>query len=71
MSSLLDLTKKSAGISPVRIFGFDEDDLEPMLRGLSAKYEDFINVTFTHDLDKISLREYHTSADVLKLLEEE
>lgn len=71
MSLLLDLTKKSAGISPVRIFGFDEDDLEPMLRGLSAKYEDFINVTFTHDLDKISLREYHTSADVLKLLEEE
>ncbi len=71
LSSLLDMSRKSAGISPARIFGFDGDDMEPMLRGLSAKYEDYINVTFTHDLDKITLRDYHSSADVLKLFEEE
>ena len=71
LSSLLDMSRKSAGISPARIFGLDGDDMEPMLRGLSAKYEDYINVTFTHDLDKITLRDYHSSADVLKLFEEE
>ena len=71
LSSLLDMSRKSAGISPARIFGLDGDDMEPMLRGLSAKYEDFINVTFTHDLDKITLRDYHNSMDVLKLFEEE
>lgn len=65
------MSRKSTGISPARIFGLDGDDMEPMLRGLSAKYEDYINVTFTHDLDKITLRDYHNSMDVLKLFEEE
>lgn len=70
MTTLLDMTINSAGISPVRIFGLTRDELEPMLRGLSAQYHDFIDVTFTHDLDKISLMDYHSSSDVLKLLEE-
>lgn len=69
MTTLLDMTVNSVGISPVRIFGFTRDELEPMLRGLSAQYHDYIDVTFTHDLDKISLVDYHSSGDVLKLLE--
>lgn len=69
LTTLMDMTVNSAGISPVRIFGFERDELEPMLRGLSAQYNDFIDVTFTHDLDKISLMDYHSSADVLKLFE--
>lgn len=69
LHTLMDMTVNSVGISPVRIFGFTRDELEPMLRGLSAQYNDYIDVTFTHDLDKISLMDYHSSGDVLKLLE--
>ena len=57
----------SAGISPVKLFGFTEDEMIIMLNGLSAKYPAYINVTFTHGLDKISLREDKTSNDVLKM----
>ena len=69
LRTLMDMTVNSVGISPVRIFGFTRDELEPMLRGLSAQYQDFIDVTFTHDLDKISLMDYHSTGDVVKLLE--
>lgn len=67
LTRLLDHTVESAGISPTQIFGFDRDDMVRFLNGLSAKYPDFINATFTHDLDKITLREDKTSADVLTL----
>jgi phosphoadenosine phosphosulfate reductase len=67
LSRLLDHTVDSAGISPTQIFGFNRDDMERFLNGLSAKYPDFINATFTHDLDKITLREDKTAADVLTL----
>lgn len=67
LSTLMDLNIESEGISPVKIFGFEKDEMEAMLRGLSAKYNDFIDADFTHDLDKIALRDYHTSADVLGL----
>jgi phosphoadenosine phosphosulfate reductase len=55
------------GISPTRIFGLDRDDMMPMLRGLSAKYPDFINAAFTHDLEKITLANDKSSQDVLNL----
>lgn len=67
LSTLMDPVIESKGISPVKIFGFEKDELEAMLRGLSAKYNDFIDADFTHDLDKIVLRDYHTSVDVLDL----
>ena len=67
LTRLLDHTIESAGISPTQIFGFDRDDMERFLNGLSAKYPDFINATFTHDLDKITLREDKKSTDVLTL----
>jgi phosphoadenosine phosphosulfate reductase len=67
LTRLLDHTVESVGISPTQIFGFDRDDMERFLNGLTAKYPDFINATFTHDLDKITLREDKTSADVLTL----
>lgn len=68
LSTLMDMQIKSAGISPVKLFGFDRDEMETMLRGLSAKYPDYIDVSFTHDLEKINLRDYHKSADILQLL---
>lgn len=67
LSTLMDVDIDSAGISPVKTFGFERDEMEAMLRGLSAKYNDFIDADFTHDLEKIALRDYHTSADVLDL----
>lgn len=67
LSRLMNTSIDSAGISPVKLFGFVEDEMITMLNGLSAKYPAFINVTFTHGLDKISLREDKTSDDVLKL----
>jgi phosphoadenosine phosphosulfate reductase len=35
--------------------------------GLSAKYPEFINASFTHDLEKITLARDRTSQDVLSL----
>ncbi|GMO43544.1 MAG: hypothetical protein Pg6C_05250 [Treponemataceae bacterium] len=67
LTRLFDNSIESDGISPARIFGLDRRAMEPVLLGLSAKYPDFINASFTHDLDKISLRSEKTSEDVLGL----
>lgn len=61
--------KNSAGVSPTKIFGIDREEMEQILNGLSANYSDFINVTFTHDLEKISLSAEKNSQEVLKLFE--
>lgn len=71
LSTLLNDTIERDGISPTRIFGVTREEAEPMLRGLSAKYPDFIDVSFTHDLEKITLAEDRSSADVLELFRTE
>lgn len=58
------------GISPTRIFGLNYEEMKSILMGLSAKYPEFIDATFTNDLDKITLME-KTSNDVLNLFKEE
>lgn len=58
------------GISPTRLFGLEYEEIKSILMGLSARYPEFINATFTNDLDKISLTD-KTSKDVLRLFEEE
>lgn len=58
------------GVSPTRIFGLDYEEMKSILLGLSAKYPDFIDATFTNDLDKITIKE-KSSKDVLDLLKEE
>ena len=67
LTNLLDDSIERDGISPTRIFGLDRDAMIPILNGLSANYSDFINVSFTHDLDTISLRADKSSQDVLQL----
>ena len=67
LTRLLDNTVESMGISPTEIFGCDREKMEQFLNGLTAKYPEYINATFTHDLEKISLSEEKTSNDVLKL----
>lgn len=71
LSYLYDETVERDGISPVRIFGlYDEEELKSILLGLSAAYPDYINATFTNDLQTITLRD-KTSEDVLDLFREE
>ena len=71
VSYLYDEDVERDGISPTKIFGIsDEEELKSILLGLSAKYPDFINATFTNYLKTITLRE-KTSQDVLELFEKE
>lgn len=71
ISYLYDETVERDGISPVRIFGlYDEEEFKSILLGLSSAHPDFINATFTNDLQTITLRD-KTSKDVLDLFKEE
>ena len=71
LSYLYDESVERDGISPVRIFGLtDEEELKSLLLGLSAQYPEFINATFTNDLQTITLRD-KTSEDVLDLFRED
>ena len=67
LSYLFDDEIERDALSPVQIFGFhDEGKIRSKLLGLSAMYQDFINVTFTNDLQSIMLRD-KTPQDVLLL----
>lgn len=59
----------SAGVSPTKIFGSEREEMEQILNGLSTNYPEFINATFTHDLEKISLVPEKNSQDVLTLFD--
>lgn len=67
LSRLLNHDIDSDGVSPTEIFGLDRDQMEKLLNGLSINYPDFINASFTLDLDNITLNREKTSQDVLKL----
>lgn len=58
-----------AGVSPTKIFGIEYEEMQRLLNGLSTNYPEFINATFTHDLEKISLVAEKTSHDVLNLFD--
>ena len=64
---LLDHDVDSAGISPTQIFGTDSDSMQQILIGLSINYPEFINASFTLDLEKIDLVNTKSSSDVLEL----
>ena len=67
LSRLLNYEIDSNGVSPTEIFGIDRVQMEKILNGLSVNYPDFISVSFTLDLDNITLRSDKTSEDVLEL----
>lgn len=67
LTRLLNHDIDSDGVSPTEIFGIDRDKMEKILNGLSVNYPEFINCSFTIDLDNISLRSDKTSEDVLSL----
>lgn len=67
MSRLYDNNVESDGVSPIRIFGIEEEVMKSTLKALAINHPDFISVTFTLDLDNINLKEYKTAQDVLDL----
>lgn len=69
VSYLYDEDVERDGVSPVRIFGLYDEELKSILLGLSSAYPEFINATFTNDLQTITLRD-KTSNDVLSLFKE-
>ena len=70
LSWLMNDSVDRDGVSPTRVFGLDYEEMKSALLGLSAKYPDFIDATFTNDLDKITIKD-KASADVLDLIKEE
>lgn len=58
---------KTDGVSPTEIFGLDRNQMEKILNGLTINYPDFLNASFTLDLDNITLNSEKTSQDVLNL----
>lgn len=67
LSRLLNHDVESDGVSPTEIFGLDRDQMEKLLTGLSINYPDYINASFTLDLDNITLYAEKSSQDVLSL----
>lgn len=67
LETLLDDSIERDGVSPTRMFGLDRETMIRILNGLAVNYPDFISVSFTLDLDNITLRSDKTSKDVLKL----
>lgn len=67
LTRLLNYNIDSDGISPTQIFGINRDHMEKILNGLTINYPEFINSTFTLDLDNINLKSDKTSLDVLSL----
>ena len=59
----------SLGVSPTKIFGIEREEMQKFLNALSVNYPEFINATFTHDLEKISLSAEKNSQDVLNLFD--
>ena len=71
VSYLYDENIERNGVSPVRLFGlYEEEELKSILLGLSSAFPEYINATFTNDLQTITLRD-KTSEDVLDLFKEE
>lgn len=67
LSRITDDSIDSNGITPSKLFGIDRDNLMAMLKGLATNYSDYINVSFTLDLESITLMDNKTSKDVLLL----
>jgi phosphoadenosine phosphosulfate reductase len=67
LARLLNHEIESEGISPTEIFGLDRSTMEKLLSGLAVNYPEFISVSFSIDLDNISLKSDKTSLDVLSL----
>ncbi len=70
LSYLMEDDSREEMVSPIKVFCLSgEEEIRSIFLGLSARYPDYINATYTNDLNTITLRD-KTSADVLTLFEE-
>jgi phosphoadenosine phosphosulfate reductase len=67
LSRLMDFSIDSTGISPAQVFGLSEDSIALIIRGLAAKYPEFISYSETLGLQAIDLHKTKSSVDVLEL----
>ncbi len=67
LSGLMDESAVRDGVSPCQLFDLSRDELIMMLQGLAARYPDYISVSFTHDLESVTLSKDKTHQDVLTL----
>jgi len=67
LSRLLDHDIDADGVSPTEIFGIDRDTMQKIVNGLSVNYPEFISVSFTLNLENITLNSEKSSKDVLEL----
>lgn len=67
LSRLMDTSVDSDGVSPAQIFGVDIDTMTRMLKGLASNYPEYISVSFTLDLENITLKEGVSSKDILSV----
>ncbi len=56
------------GVSPVKMFGINEKNMINILNGLAANYPDFVSVSFSLDIQSITLNPSKTSINVLDLI---
>lgn len=69
LGQLADPTAERQAVSPLRLWGATPAQLKAPLLGLNARYPEYIQVSFTHDLDSINLGP-QSSAQVLELIQE-
>lgn len=67
-SNLINDTEERNAISPLKIFGISEVELQKTLQILDIDYPEYINVAFKKGLDNIDLRKEKNSQDILKLM---
>ena len=68
LSELMADNIERAGISPTKIFGLNRQTMIAILNNLSTHYPEFIRVSFTLDLETITLSDDKKADDVLNLL---
>ena len=65
LTELLDSSIERDGVSPTEIFGLDRDTMEKILNGLTFNYKDYVEASFTHGLDNITLKSDMSVAEIL------
>lgn len=68
LTELLDSSIERNGVSPIEIFGLDRDTMEKILNGLTFNYKDYVEASFTHGLDNITLKSDMSASEILNEL---
>lgn len=67
LSNLFENSTGIFGISPVKLYNINREDLQTILYQLALDHRDFIKVVFNKDLENIYLNSEKTSLDVVDL----